>query len=153
MSYTFKIIDAFHNGAMWAPLQASVSSPEYNVTEDAIPGFTVQYFEQYNSDPPITGAQKLYGQLTYGNVHPDLILSSEKMMKRMVRCFVPAHRKPVMYGCNFGFFFNGSIWSHAEGTDSDIGDGWVFILNREHPLNPRLNGCMKAAWMENNGSC
>jgi len=148
MKHTFKTIDAFHNGVMWAPLQAGVSLPEYNVTEDAIPGFTVQYFERYNSDPPLTGATELYNECTYGNVHPDLVLSSEKMMKRMVAVMEDRHRVPAMYGCNFGFYFLRTVWSHPENTGVEIDDGWVFMLNRKHPLNPRLNGCIKATWMD-----
>ncbi len=156
MNHTFKSIKADHNGAMWEPLRltfgdAAGNPPlvtEYNVTEDAIPGFTVQYFEQYNTDPPLTGMFKLVGELMYGNLHPDLILSSEKMMKRFVRLIIPGQRKPLMYGCNFGFFFNGAIWSHPENTGVEIDDGWVFLHNRSMPDNLRLNGCMKAAWME-----
>jgi hypothetical protein len=146
MNHTFKMIKADEN-AMYVPLN-NRPTPEYNVTEDAIPNFTVQYFEQCNTDPPLTGMSKLYGELTYGNLRPDLILSSEKMMKRVVRLIIPNQRKPVMYGCNFGFFFNGAIWSHPENLGVEIDDGWVFLLNTTMPHNPRLNGCMKAAWME-----
>lgn len=143
----FRKVKADFDGSMWMPLNDS-PIPEYVITDDAIPGFIVQRFEQFDADPPITGAHKLFGQLTYGNQHPDLILSSEKMMKRVVSCIIPKQVQPSMYGCNFGFNFNHAVWSHPENLSFEIPDGWVFMLNRIFPENPRLNGCMKAAWME-----
>jgi hypothetical protein len=151
MNPTFKTVSADYGGAIWMPL-GNAPMPKYNVTEDAIPGFVVQYFEQYNDDPPLTGAMHLSAELTYGNLYPDLILSSEKMMKRVLACLKDDQRKPAMYGCNCGFLFRNAIWSHSENTGVSIDDGWVFMLNRNHPKNARLNGCMKAKWMEaNNG--
>jgi hypothetical protein len=146
VNYTFKTFTEDRSSTPWVPPGEPLQ--KFTVTEDAMPGFVVRYFEEHNGDPPLTGMQKLLGQCWFGATRPDLILSSEKMMKRMVRLLIYDQRKPVMYGCNFGFYFNGAVWSYPDGTGVDIADGWVFVLNREHPLSPRLNGCMKAAWMD-----
>ena len=113
---------------------------EFLVTKNAVPGHIVQLLDLHG-DGPITTAMKAYGSLTYGNQRPDLILSSEAMMKRMVRYIVPDQIVPVMYKRNFGFHLCDAIWSHPK--DYEIEDGWVFMLNTKEPLNFRLNGCYR----------
>ena len=113
---------------------------EFLVTKNAVPGYICQRLE-LDGDAPITTACKAFYSLTYGNQRPDLILSSEATMKRMVRCLIDDQRVPTMYGCNFGFWFMGATWSHPE--DYEIEDGWVFMLNTKEPLNFRLNGCYR----------
>jgi hypothetical protein len=122
--------------------------------EDYIPGYVIgrgvnvgtetciYSLEQVDGQPPMTAAQKAFGVLWYGDLKPDLILSSEVYMKKMVRRIIPNQRKAGMYGCNFGFFLNGAIWSYSE--EVDCSEGWVFILNTKYPTAPHLNGCYKA---------
>ena len=145
MNHTFKFVKPDYGASIYVAF-GDRPTPDVSVTEDAIPGFIIQNLEKYNVDPPLTGISKVFGELTYGNQHPDLILSSEKMMKRMVRCLKPGDCKPMMYGCNFGFSFMGAIWSHSENTGVDIDEGWVFVLNRNYPDNYRLNGCYNSVW-------
>lgn len=146
MDYQFKTVAADYGNTMSVPLTSPY--PDIRITEQMVPGFVVQYFEKYNSEPLITGAGHLFSELSWGNLRPDLILSSEKMMKRVVYCLKENERQPVMYGCNFGFLFQSAIWSHPDNTGIEIEDGWVFMLNRYLPRVARLNGCMKATWME-----
>jgi len=142
---TFKVIEGSCEEAIWI---TKPPLPKYNVTEDAFPGFIIQRVERWESEPLFIGSLKLFSQLTYGNRHPDLILSSEKAMKHMVACIKWDQRKPVMYGCNFGFLFNGIVWSHPENTGVEIDGEWVFMLNRKYPTEPKLNGCMKVTRLE-----
>lgn len=141
MSYEFEETDGNYEGSIavqWGPKDI-----KWKVSKSAVLGFVFQYLQEVDGHPPLTAATMAWGSLCYGNQHPDLILSSEAMMKRMVRILKDDHRVPVMYGVNFGFRFMDAIWSHSDGTGVDIEEGWVFMLNRDNPTNFMLNGCYK----------
>jgi hypothetical protein len=62
----------------------------------------------------------------------------------MVSCLKESERKPVMYGCNFGFRFMDAIWSHPENMGFEIDDSWIFMLNTNVPASYQLNGCYRS---------
>lgn len=141
MKPVFEITDGNYEGSIAVALHDNL--PKFPVTKSAIPGYVLRYLHGCDGMPPITAAQAAFGELWYGPEKPDLILSSEAMMKRMVRCIAEEHLKPVMYGNNFGFMFNDARWSHPGGNGFEIEDGWVFMLNTKNPTNFMLNGCYK----------
>jgi hypothetical protein len=122
--------------------------------EDYIPGFVIGRgvnvgldtdvfdLEGVDGQPPMTAAMRAFGLLWYGNLKPDLVLSSETYLKKIVRILKDGQRRPVMYGCNFGIMFQGGVWSYNDAVDCS--EGWVFVLNTKYPKSARLNGCYKA---------
>lgn len=125
-----------------------------NTGEDYIPGFVVgrginvgldtsiYSLEQVDGQPPMTAAMRAFGILWYGMMKPDLVLSSEAYLKKVVRILKDDQRVPVMYGCNFGIVFQGGTWSYNDAVDCS--EGWVFVLNTKYPKSPHLNGCYRA---------
>lgn len=139
MSIKFEETDGNYEGSICVALG---NTPlRFKVTKHAIPGYICRHLEDCDGEGPLGAATRAYGTLWYGNQHPDLILSSEDMMNNTMRKFKPGAIRPVMYGNNSAFFFNGAIWSYPE--DRDFDKEWVFMLNTKNPLNFQLNGCYR----------
>ncbi len=116
-------------------------SGTHRISEGAFPGYSIYHLEECEALLPHAAAEVAYGNLWYGILRPDLILSSEIEMKRMVGRIIDGGGEviPRMYGNFFGFLFNGATWSYAESID----DNWVFLLNTKNPVQYRLNGCFR----------
>lgn len=142
MSYIFEETGVNYGGSEAVPIGDRPLDRILTI-KDAVPGYIVQHLQEFDGGPPFTAAQKAYGSLWYGNQRPDIILSSEAMMKRMIKRLIPSQHKPVMYGKNFGFMFNSAKWSHPDGLGFEIEDGWVFMLNTGNPTDIKLNGCYR----------
>lgn len=113
---------------------------EMEVSRDIISGFFVHMIEDSNHQPPMTAVFRAIGECTFGNVSPTLILSSERIKRKMLRILKPDHVRPVFHQFHLGFLLQDAKWIDEESLDETL---WVAILNEQRPKDPRFNGCYK----------
>jgi len=113
------------------------------VTTDLIDGYAIRHLAEFDSEfLTITNVLKAHGTLTYGNVHPTLILSSTQLLRELISKVHPRNH-PLGWDGPFrrGYKMMGAPWWPSMIPEMD--DGWVVLLNEDHPMNPKLNGCYK----------
>jgi hypothetical protein len=112
---------------------------DLTVTRDLVEGYAIQHISSL--DHPcltLSGVQRAWGTLWFGNVQPTTILSRPDLWHEAHNKIHPTHRRWID-AQKRAFMFNGGWWWPS--LIRELADGWIVILNENHPLEPRLNGC------------
>lgn len=129
----------FRPNEEWLPIPGQ-SPYEMEVSRDVAAGFLVHKIAAAYNTPPMTAIFRAYGECTFGNMSPTLILSSELIKRKMLRILKSDQVRPVFYQMHLGFLLQDAKWIDEESFD---GTPWVAILNEQRPRDPRFNGCYK----------
>lgn len=122
---------------------SSFAGLDLSVTSDLIDGYLIQHISGSDGENlTLTNFFRAHGSLTYGNVRPTVVLSSAQILRDVVFKITPSQRPQGWDGpFKRGFKIAGSPWWPS--LIPEVESGWIVLLNEDHPLEPRLNGCFK----------
>ena len=118
------------------PVPASLAGLQYScmyVNDELVEGFLIQMLPVHDPAFPVARALKCYAQLQYGNLKPTAIWSSKEVKEMFLEQLHPAIRRSTG-----ALKWWGGFWQEKDFLQ---GDDTVILLNEQHPMNPRLNGC------------